>query len=112
LGEEARDSSTLADNQGRAPWLPRAGRYSAAASSFTRGFSSRSWNFVCGKTSSLNVKLPSLFSKATPPRVPVALALGKVSLNSEPFCIRVQLTGYKGEFQVVAALVEVLEGEA
>jgi hypothetical protein len=23
-----------------------------------------------------------------------ALALGKVSLNSEPFCIRVQLTGY------------------
>jgi len=25
-----------------------------------------------------------------------ALALGKVSLNSEPFCIRVQLTGHSG----------------
>jgi len=34
-----------ASNQGRAPWLPRAGRYSAA-SAFVAGCSSRSWNFV------------------------------------------------------------------
>ena len=46
LGEGSRSSATLADNQGRAPWLPRAGRYSAAAASLVAGFSSRSWNFV------------------------------------------------------------------
>jgi len=38
-------SVRASDNQGRAPWLPRAGRYSAA-SAFVTGFSSRSWNFV------------------------------------------------------------------
>jgi hypothetical protein len=40
-----RNLESLADNQGRAPWLPRAGRYSAA-SAFVAGCSSRSWNFV------------------------------------------------------------------
>jgi hypothetical protein len=29
------------------------------------------------------------------------LALGKVSLNSEPFCIRVQLTGYRATSSTV-----------
>ena len=38
-------SVRASDNQGRSPWLPRAGRYSAA-SSFAKGCSSRSWNFV------------------------------------------------------------------
>ena len=43
---KAEPGRALADNQGRAPWLPRARRYSAVASSLAVGVSLRSSSFV------------------------------------------------------------------
>ena len=63
-----------ASNQGRAPWLPRAGRYSAATRSFGDGLFLAKLELRLRKDVELQREAPVLVLEGDPRAVPVALA--------------------------------------